>query len=44
MRLRGMEALAPDRRAEAFTCRKAVLAPIAAPAEPPALVRPASER
>ena len=27
MRLRGMEAVAPDRYAEAFTCRKLVLAP-----------------
>jgi LmbE family N-acetylglucosaminyl deacetylase len=27
MRLRGMEAVAPDRFAEAFTCRKLVLAP-----------------
>jgi LmbE family N-acetylglucosaminyl deacetylase len=27
MRLRGMEALAPERYAEAFTCRKLVLAP-----------------
>lgn len=27
MRLRGMEAIAPDRYAEAFTCRKTVLAP-----------------
>jgi LmbE family N-acetylglucosaminyl deacetylase len=27
MRLRGLEALAPDRRAEAFTCRKVVLTP-----------------
>jgi LmbE family N-acetylglucosaminyl deacetylase len=27
MRVRGMEAVAPDRFAEAFTCRKAVLAP-----------------
>jgi LmbE family N-acetylglucosaminyl deacetylase len=27
MRLRGMEAVAPDRYAEAFTCRKAVVAP-----------------
>ena len=27
MRLRGMEAVAPERFAEAFTCRKVVLAP-----------------
>ena len=27
MRLRGMEAVAPERYAEAFTCRKVVLAP-----------------
>ena len=31
MRLRGMECVAPDRFAEAFTCRKVVIASSAAP-------------